>query len=79
MLGFLSIKSLLYLVIIGAGVYFGWSYIEALLIALPIPDPKDIKEKIMSFLPNSSGASKSQSKTSKPANAKASGYTERFD
>lgn len=34
------------LVIIGAILYFGWPMFEAVLIALPIPDPKDVKEKV---------------------------------
>lgn len=34
------------LAIIGAGIYYGWHYIEAVLIALPIPDPKELKENI---------------------------------
>jgi hypothetical protein len=41
-----SIRTLGYLIIIGAILYFGWPFIEALIIALPIPDPKDIKDKV---------------------------------
>jgi hypothetical protein len=33
------------LILLGAVFYFGWPIIEAILIALPIPDPKDITEK----------------------------------
>ena len=29
--------------------YYGWPVIEAILIMLPIPDPKDIKEKTMYY------------------------------
>lgn len=36
--------------IIGAGVYYGWNYIEAALIALPIPDPKELKDKVMKLV-----------------------------
>jgi hypothetical protein len=33
-----------------AALYFGWNYVEAILIALPIFDPKDIKEKIQKLI-----------------------------
>ena len=42
----LSLKVFMSLVIIGAILYFGWPMFEAVLIALPIPDPKDVKEKV---------------------------------
>jgi len=32
--------------ILGAVLYFGWNYVEAVLIMLPLPDPKDLKEKV---------------------------------
>ena len=32
--------------IILTGLYFGWPFVEAILIMLPIPDPKDFKDKI---------------------------------
>jgi len=41
----------------GAVIYFGWNYVEAILIALPLPDPKDLKEKISKFV-SSGGAQK---------------------
>jgi len=44
-----SFRTILYIVIIFAIFYFGWPLVEALLIALPIPDPKDIKDKIKSL------------------------------
>lgn len=62
-------RSFLYLLIMGGVVYFGWSYFEALLIVLPIPDPKDIKEKLAKLFGGST-----DSKSQKP-NAKAGGYT----
>lgn len=37
------------LIIMGAIFYFGWPVIEALLIVLPIPDPKEYKDKLMSL------------------------------
>lgn len=42
----LSLKVFMSLIIIGAILYFGWPMFEALLIALPIPDPKDVKDKV---------------------------------
>lgn len=48
--GLLSIKSLFTLIILGAIFYFGWPIIEATILALPIPDPKEIKEKIMNSI-----------------------------
>jgi len=30
--------------------YFGWTYIEAILILLPLPDPSDMSEKAASFV-----------------------------
>lgn len=41
-----SIKAVLYLMVVAAALYFGWNYVEAILIALPIPDPKDVKERV---------------------------------
>lgn len=73
-LGFLSVKNLLYLLIVGGIFFFGWPYIEALLIFLPIPDPKNIKEKITGVF----SGMKSQA-TQKRPNVKSAGYTERFD
>jgi hypothetical protein len=36
---------MLFVIIAVAILYFGWPIIEKILIALPIPDPKDVKEK----------------------------------
>lgn len=44
-----SLRTILYFIIIGAILYFGWPLVEAIMIALPMPDPKDIKEKIKAF------------------------------
>lgn len=38
--------------------YFGWPMIEALLIALPIPDPKDMKDKLKGMISGGSGTAK---------------------
>jgi len=45
-----SFRTLLFLIILGAIAYFGWPIIEGILIALPIPDPKDIKDKFTEML-----------------------------
>ena len=73
--GVLSVKNLLYILVVGGLLYFGWPYFEAVLIALPIPDPKELKEKFSGMFSKGKGASANK----KPANAKAAGYTERFD
>ena len=43
-----SIKSIVMVAIFSAVLYFGWPIIEAVLIVLPIPDPKRIKELLLS-------------------------------
>ena len=48
--GWLSIKSLLTYVVIGLALYYGWPVIEAVVILLPIPDPKEIISKIRSMV-----------------------------
>ncbi len=48
--GFFSLKTLLTYLVIGLALYYGWPLIEALLILLPIPDPKEILEKLKSFV-----------------------------
>jgi hypothetical protein len=45
-LGLISLKSLLSLVLLGGIFYYGWPVIEAIMIALPIPDPKDVTDKL---------------------------------
>lgn len=57
----------------GLALYFGWPIIEAVLIILPIPDPKDISEKVKGWF-NSIRAS---AKASPPAAKK--GYTGNFN
>jgi hypothetical protein len=37
-----------YLALIGACFYYGWPIIEAVILVLPIPDPKDQIEKVKS-------------------------------
>jgi hypothetical protein len=38
-------------------VYYSWAYIEAILIMLPIPDPKGVFEKIGKLFPSRNGQS----------------------
>lgn len=40
-----SLRSMAFVIIVVAILYFGWPVLEGILIALPIPDPKDLKEK----------------------------------
>ena len=47
--GFFTFKTLLTLAVVGLALYFGWPIIEAVLIILPIPDPKDVIEKVKGF------------------------------
>ena len=44
--GIISMKTMIYLVIGAALLYYFWAYAEALIIALPIPDPKEIKDRV---------------------------------
>jgi hypothetical protein len=39
-----------------ACLYFGWPIIEAILLLLPIPDPKDSLEKMKSIATSATGA-----------------------
>ena len=57
--------------------YYGWPVIEAIIILLPIPDPKDIIAKIKSFV---SGQIQAVSKkASGPSVAKKGPYARDFD
>ena len=80
-LGFLSLKSFLSLIIMGAIFYFGWPFIEALLIILPIPDPKEYKDKLMGLFTRTekktTTGSHRELKNRKPQ-GKAEGYAEGF-
>ena len=48
--GFFRLRSIIILAIIGAACYYGWPVIEAIIILLPIPDPKTALEKIKAFI-----------------------------
>jgi len=45
--GLMSFKTLIVIIVLAAIIYYGWNYIEEFLIILPIPDPKDMKEKVL--------------------------------
>lgn len=47
--GFFKLRTIIILAIIAAACYYGWPVIEAILILLPIPDPKTVLEKLKSF------------------------------
>jgi len=38
------------LVVLFGMIYYGWPILETILIALPLPDPKNIKEKSLDYL-----------------------------
>ena len=45
-LGVISLRSFITIIILFAIFYYGWPIIEAIIIALPIPDPKDGIDKV---------------------------------
>ena len=51
--GFFKFRTILYLIILGVVGYYGWPVIEALIILLPIPDPKHMLEKLKSLISSS--------------------------
>jgi hypothetical protein len=56
----ISFKVIISMIIVAAILYFGWPLFEAVLIALPIPDPKDVKDKVKNLMksdPNRKGQS----------------------
>jgi hypothetical protein len=75
--GFFTLRTFLYLAIIGLACYYGWPVIEALIIVLPIPDPKEIWAKVKSCL---TGSVQSLSQTSRSASiAKKGPYARDFN
>jgi len=44
--GFFTWRTLVYFMIVAVAGYYGWPLIEALVILLPIPDPKEVIEKV---------------------------------
>ena len=61
--------------IAGLALYFGWPIIEAIIILLPIPDPKEIVEKLRSFFTQAVSTSPSRKAS---AQAKKENYTGNF-
>lgn len=43
--GIASWKNVILLLVVAAILYYGWPLVEAIIVKLPIPDPKDMKEK----------------------------------
>ena len=64
-LGIISLRSLITLIILAAIFYYGWPIIEAVIIALPIPDPKDGINKMKGIF--SKGAKDIKNKLAKPS------------
>ena len=46
---FFTFRSMFMLCVISGLCYYGWPVIEAVLLLLPIPDPKDMKEKAKGY------------------------------
>jgi hypothetical protein len=42
----MSFKTFFIFLITALALYYGWPIVEKVLLSLPIPDPKDVKEKI---------------------------------
>lgn len=43
-------KNIFLFAVVGALLYYGWPVVEAIIIKLPIPDPKDMKERVQSIV-----------------------------
>lgn len=50
-----SLKSMMIAAVIAGGLYYGWPIIEAIILVLPIPDPKDSINNIKSAANQASG------------------------
>ncbi len=74
--GWFSIKSLLTYLVIGLALYYGWPIIEGIVIILPIPDPKEILQKVKSIL---LGTFQSAQSSLKPPQKKGPGYASNFN
>jgi hypothetical protein len=42
----MSFKTFFLILAVAGALYYGWPVVEKILLTLPIPDPKDVKEKI---------------------------------
>lgn len=45
-----SVRGMFVLAVFAAVIYFGWPIVEAILITLPLPDPKHVKEQLLNGL-----------------------------
>jgi len=63
--------------IIALLLYFGWPVIEAIIIMLPLPDPKVVKEKIVNMV-SKSASTISSLKNGTASTVKKPGYTSSF-
>ena len=77
--GFVSFKGVLYFVILALALYFGWPLIEALILVLPIPDPKDIVEKVKSLFRGGLLNKDKKDKAAADLRKKRGGYTGNFN
>jgi hypothetical protein len=48
--GLLNLKGIMITLGVIAALYYGWPLIEKILLILPIPDPKSIKDKIIGMV-----------------------------
>ena len=78
--GLVSLKGFLVLAIVCMVLYFGWPIIEAIIILLPIPDPKDVADKVKSLFNGATTASKTAlGHRSSAAKKGGVGYTGNFN
>ncbi len=77
--GFFSLKTLLTYLVIGLALYYGWPVIEAILILLPIPDPKEILEKLKTMVAGTVQQASSTLKATTSAAKKGPGYASNFN
>ena len=80
----MSFKTIICSVLFIAILYYGWPIFEALVLVLPLPDPKDLVEKINYFVSNFSGIiwgiiSSLLFSQNAAADAQKSGYTSNLD
>ena len=75
--GFFSLKNIFTVCLVAAILYYGWPYIEGILLTLPIPDPKDYKEKVMGLFKRAK--QQKGATTGKKPQPKAQGYQEGFN
>ncbi len=75
--GFLSFRNFMILIIFAGLVYYGWPLIEAVLIVLPIPDPKGLGQKISAFFSKSLSAAASVTKSQQKG--KLDSYSKNFN